>query len=274
MGTAGGVKRCEWFLNDTFVVISGDALTDIDLSSLLKIHRKNGALATIALKKVDEVEQFGVVITDQNGKIESFQEKPRAQEALSDMANTGIYIFEPEIFKYIPARQFYDFGKQVFPHLVKIGAPFYGVSIDDYWCDVGNIATYRRSHEDMLAGRVRSKLSGNIAYKSDNALVLTGKGVKIGDNVKFAGTVVIGDGCTLGDGTVLKNSIIWNDTKISGGSVINEAVIGSECCLGSDVLVETGAVIASGCLLESGERIPANLKVFNSSGGKMQLEQG
>ncbi len=274
MGTAGGVKKCDWFLNDTFVVISGDALTDIDITSLLYAHRRNGALATIALKQVNEVENFGIVITDENNKIKSFQEKPKPEEALNNMANTGIYIFETEIFKYIPARQFYDFGKQVFPHLVKIGAPFYGVSIDDYWCDVGNIAAYRQAHGDLLAGRVRAIPSGRLIYSSDHAQVLAGKQVIIGDKVKFQGTVVIGDGCMIGAGAVLTNSIIWNDSRIGDRSVINEAVIGSGCQLGSSARLETGSVVASGCILDDGDIIPAYSKVFNSTAGEGQLEQG
>ncbi|KUG03234.1 mannose-1-phosphate guanylyltransferase / phosphomannomutase [hydrocarbon metagenome] len=274
MGTAGGVKKCDWFLNDTFVVISGDALTDLNITALLHAHRQNGALATIALKKVDEVEHFGIVITDENNKIKSFQEKPKSAEALSKTANTGIYIFEPEIFKYIPARQFYDFGKQVFPHLVKIGAPFYGVSINDYWCDVGNIDTYRRAHADLLAAEVRVRSSGRIICSSDQARVLTGKQVIIGDKVKFQGTVIIGDGCVIGSGVELHNSIIWNDSRIGDRCVINEGVVGSGCQLGSSVRMEAGAVVGSGCKLNDGDTISACSKVFNSTAGELQSEHG
>ncbi len=274
MGTAGGVKKCDWFLNDTFVVISGDALTDIDITALLYAHRQNGALATIALKKVSEVEHFGIVITDEKHRIKSFQEKPKPEDALNNMANTGIYVFEKEIFKYIPPRQFYDFGKQVFPHLVRIGAPFYGVNIDDYWCDVGNIEAYRLAHQDLLAGRIRAQSSGRLIYSSGQARVLAGKQVIIGDQVNFQGTVVIGDGCMIGAGTALKDSIIWKDSRIGEDSIINEAVIGSGCHLGSSVRVETGAVIASGCILNDGDVIPAHSKVFNSTAGEVQMEHG
>ena len=175
MGTAGGVKNCEWFLDDTFIVISGDALTDIDLGGLLQAHRNKGALATIALKDVEEVEHFGVVITDEKGKIQKFQEKPRPEEALSHHANTGIYVFEPELFKHIPVRQFYDFGKQVFPHLVKAGAPFYGVPVKDYWCDVGSISTYCQAHRDILQQRVRTSVAGDIIDIAEGTRVQIGR---------------------------------------------------------------------------------------------------
>jgi NDP-sugar pyrophosphorylase family protein len=274
LGTAGGVKKCEWFLDDTFVVISGDALTDIDITSLFHFHRSHGALATIALKKVEEAEQFGIVITDRENKIRSFQEKPKSCEALSDMANTGIYIFEPEIFKYIPARQFYDFGKQVFPHLVKIAAPFYGISTSAYWCDTGNIDTYRQAHLDLMDGQVKVLSSGQMIYTSDGARSLAGRQVKFRDRVKIKGSVVIGDGCVIGSGVTLSDCVIWNNSIIGDDSIINEAVVGSACQLGTGVRLESGSVVGSGCRLSDGNIIPAGSKVFNTTIGDAEREQG
>jgi len=272
MGTAGGVKNCEWFLDDTFVVISGDALTDINLEALLEAHRCKGALATIALKEVEEVEHFGVVITDDQGKIERFQEKPRAEEALSHLANTGIYVFEPEIFKHIPARQFYDFGKQVFPHLVKTGAPFYGIPIDDYWCDVGNISTYCQAHTDILQHKVRAATAGKLIDTSEDAKVLLGEGTVCGPNVRFEGSVVIGSGCSIGENVYISNSIIWDNTIIGDRSILKEAVVGSNCILGQGVKLNTGAVMAGGCTLQDGAEVPSRSKVFYTVGDELHLE--
>lgn len=154
MGTAGGVKNNQDFLNETFVVISGDALTDINLAAFLSFHKQRGAIASIALKPMDEVERFGVVITDSNGRIISFQEKPKKEEALSNLVNTGIYIFEPEIFSYIPFGEFYDFGKNLFPRLALEGAPFFGYVTKDYWCDVGNLEAYSQAQKDVEQGKV------------------------------------------------------------------------------------------------------------------------
>lgn len=274
MGTAGGVKNCEWFLDDTFIVVSGDALTDIDLGALLQTHRSKGALATIALKDVKEVEHFGVVITDENGKIQKFQEKPRPEEALSHHANTGIYVFEPELFKYIPVRQFYDFGKQVFPHLVKTGAPFYGVPIEDYWCDVGNISTYCKAHADILQNRVRVSVAGNIIDTAQGGRLLLGEGVTCGNNVRFEGNVVIGSGCRIEDNVYISNSVIWDNTVIGGKSIIKEAVVGSACVLGPGVKLNSGAVVAQGCTLQEQVEIPAKSKVFYTVGDELYLEQG
>lgn len=274
MGTAGGVKNCERFLDDTFVVISGDALTDINLGSLLQAHRQKGALATIALKDVEQVEHFGVVITDDQGKIERFQEKPRPEEALSHHANTGIYVFEPEIFKYIPARQFYDFGKQVFPHLVKTGAPFYGVPIKDYWCDVGNISTYCQAHADILQQQVKAAVAGKIIDTAEGARVLLGEGVICGQNARFEGSVVIGSGCRIGDNVYISNSIIWDNTAIGDKAIIKEAVVGSNCRLGQGVKLNSGVVVAGGCALQDKVEVPAHSKVFYTVGDELHLEQG
>ena len=157
LGTAGGVRRCTWFLAETFLVISGDALTNIDLTSFYEYHLRKGALATIALKKVQEVSQYGVVITDNEGRINQFQEKPKHEEAFSDLANTGIYIFEPEILNLIPEMEFYDFGKQLFPLLVDQQQKFYGWKTDCYWCDIGAIDIYQQAKLDWDLGFLHRK---------------------------------------------------------------------------------------------------------------------
>lgn len=274
LGTAGGVKNCEWFLDDTFVVISGDALTDIDLSNLLRKHRQNGALATIGLKQVEEVQHFGVVVTDDAGKIKCFQEKPNPAEAMSNLANTGIYIFEPEIFRYIPHRQFYDFGKQVFPALVKNGAPFYGIPVDEYWCDVGNLESYREAHRDILLGKVNMAAGGHIHEGANGGRLLLGEGVKIGQNVVFSGLVVVGDHCQIKDQAVVSNSVIWNGSIIGSRAHIGQSIIGSNCVVGQGVMIQPGSVINSGCVLEDGMVVPAESKVFSSGGGTLEMLQG
>lgn len=269
LGTAGGVKNCEGFLDETFVVMSGDALTDIDLSGLLAQHKANGALATIALKEEEQVEQFGVVQIDERGKILRFQEKPKAHEAISKLANTGIYVFETEVFQYIPPHKFYDFGQQLFPFLVKNAAPFFGVAISDYWCDVGNLSTYRQANEDILQKRVQAEIRGTLSNSEDGGLVLFDEGVELGPNVRFLGNVVIGRGCRLEANTLINNSIIWDGTVIERGAVLQQAIVGSDCHIGGLSFVRPGAVIASGCFLEPGSDIAPGAKVFNQPGGAL-----
>ncbi len=245
LGTAGGVKRCAWFLDDTFVIVSGDALTDIDLTRLMEAHRRRGALATIALKEVPDVEHFGIVITDGGQRIRSFQEKPRPEEALSQVANTGIYVFEPEIFQFIP-EGFYDFGKQLFPRLVQMGSPFFGATIQDYWCDVGNLDTYRQAHADVLAGKVHANREGRLLYNEEGRRVLLGEGSEVGKGVLFAGSVVIGRGCRIEDDAAISDTIIWDNTIIGKGAVVRESVVGADCRVRPGSIVEVGSAIASG----------------------------
>lgn len=244
-GTAGGVKRCQWFLDDTFVIVSGDALTDIDLAGLVEAHRQKGALATIALKEVEDVQNFGIVITGEDGRIQSFQEKPSPEEAMSRVANTGIYVFEPEIFELIPPHQFYDFGKELFPLLVAQGAPFYGVTVNGYWCDVGSIETYRQAHADILNGRVRVKTEGTIHPGAGGARVLLGEGVELGARVRFGGSVVIGPGCHIGDAVMISDSVVWHDTSIGSQACLEGAVIGSGCRISPGARPGPGQVMAS-----------------------------
>ncbi|HEX3031537.1 MAG TPA: nucleotidyltransferase family protein, partial [Bacillota bacterium] len=157
MGTAGGVKNNQHFLDSTFLVISGDALTDIDLTAFVKQHRANKALASIALLPMasEEIGRFGVVKVDDELRITGFQEKPRIEEAISNLVNTGIYVFEPEIFRYIPDNTFFDFGKELFPRLAEEGLPFYGYITNDYWCDVGTLEAYEKAKNDVQIGRAK-----------------------------------------------------------------------------------------------------------------------
>lgn len=246
MGTAGGVKRCQWFLDDTFVVISGDALTDLALTSLVKHHKQKGALATMALKEVEDVESFGIVITGQDGLIKSFQEKPSAGEALSRLANTGIYVFETEIFNYIPANEFYDFGKQVFPELVSKGCPFYGYTIEEYWCDVGNLNAYRQAHADVMAGKVKIDMEGDIISAGDKSRVLVATGTEIGKNANFSGSVVIGARCRIGDNVTISDAVLWDDIEIGNDVSIHEAIVGNQCKISPGTIIKPGSALANG----------------------------
>jgi NDP-sugar pyrophosphorylase family protein len=276
MGTAGGVKKLETFLDETFVIVSGDALTDINLLSLVEKHKQYGALATIALKEVSDPRQFGVVITGEDGRIKAFQEKPKPEEALSRMANTGIYVFEPEIFKLIPANTVYDFGKQLFPELVRRGEAFYGVQTKGYWCDIGSLNQYRLAHYDVLKGMVKIDIPGNwhpnAVYVGDRTIiapsarigsrVVIGKDCHIGDGVEIFGETVIGDNCVIEDGASIFGSIVWRNTQIGRGARLVECVVGNECYLKEGSVIGTGVILSDDCVVESGSIIEANSKIW------------
>jgi len=203
LGSAGGMKRIQDFspfFDDTFVVLCGDALIDLDLTEAVKWHRERGAIATVVMKSVspEEVSSYGVVVTDESGRIKAFQEKPSVEDALSTDINTGIYIFEPEIFNYIPSKTEYDIGSQLFPKLVEIGAPFYGISMDFQWVDIGKVPDYWQAIRSVLLGEIK-----NVSVPGREVLpgIYTGLNVAVNwDKVEITGPVYIGAMTKIEDG--------------------------------------------------------------------------
>jgi len=160
LGTAGSVRLARERLDDTFLVISGDALCDVDLTGLVAAHREKGAAVTIALKSVDNPLEFGIVVTDEDGRVERFLEKPSWGQVFSDTINTGIYVLEPEVLRHIPTDRPYDFSKELFPLLLEMGRPIYGHVLDGYWQDIGNLEQFRQANFDALDGRVQLDIPG------------------------------------------------------------------------------------------------------------------
>lgn len=259
LGSAGGMKRIQDFspfFDDTFVVLCGDALIDLDLTAAVKWHREKGAIATIVMKSVprEEVPSYGVVVTDDSGKIKAFQEKPSVEEALSTDINTGIYIFEPEIFKYIPSGQEYDIGSQLFPALVEAGAPFYGISMDFEWVDIGKVPDYWRAIQSVLLGQVKNvSIPGievrpgiyaglNVAVNWDKVditgPVYIGGMTIIEDGAKIVGPTMIGPNCWLCSGATVENSVIFEYSRLgSDVRLVDKLVFGRYC------VDKTGAAI-------------------------------
>ncbi|MGE5553955.1 MAG: sugar phosphate nucleotidyltransferase [Betaproteobacteria bacterium] len=274
LGTAGGVKRVAEFFSDTFLVIAGDALTDIDLTSFLAFHRERQALATIALRPVPDPRHFGVVVTDRTGRITGFQEKPEPHEALSLLANTGIYLFQREILDLIPTGEFYDFGKQLFPRLVEEGKPFYGYRMDGYWCDVGTLKQYRLAHQDVLQGAVRLYTPGVALPREDHPLVLgqgakvspqaliqgrvvVGDGARIAARARLLGDVVLGPGAVVGEGAVVEASVIWGDAVLERGCRVSQSVIGQGCRIEPGAMVGEGSILSDTCVVEAAAEVAA-----------------
>jgi NDP-sugar pyrophosphorylase family protein len=249
-GDAGGVRACRDYLRDgTFIVLMGDLLTDADLSYVIRTHQQKKALASIAIKQVDDVRHFGVVLTDKNGFIVGFQEKPQPEEALSNYASTGIYVLEPEVFDHIPADGQYGFGRQLFPSLVQKGLPVLGISIDDYyWSDVGTISQYRLSNFDALEGRVKINLPGKAtafgraesgSQVSPDARIegklMIGKNSHVAAGVRIKGHVLIGDNCQIESNAELHDTIVWSDSKVGREAILRNCVVGSHCTVGDGI---------------------------------------
>lgn len=248
-GDAGGVRACKDFLNDgTFIIMMGDLLTDCDLTAIVAEHKRKGALASIAVKHVPDVEHFGVVVTNEDGFITGFQEKPKQSEALSNLASTGIYVFEPEIFKHMPSDGVYGFGRQLFPELVKKGAPVLGIEFKTYWSDVGTIAQYRQSNFDALNGLVdveipaeKTERNGNTAYLAHGAnldegaeldgTILLGARSRVAKGARLLNSVVIGDDCVIEEDVVLNNVLIWSGSRVQRGARIENSIIGDSAVI-------------------------------------------
>ncbi len=255
MGSAGAVKAMQaYFGDEDFVVVGCDDLTDLPLDDLVAEHRRHNAVATIGLVIRPEVDQYGVVVLGDDGKILGFQEKPARGTERSKLVNTGIYAFSPAIFDAIPADTFYDFGKQVFPELLAAGAPFFGYDARGaYWCDIGTPSEYRRASDDVVNGVFR--IPGTRANGADpsaqvepsaqvDANVWIGAGARIGAHARVSGPSVVGDGVTIGAGTEVSRSILWAGATVGDDAQVRDSVVGIGYAVAAGARLE-GAVVAN-----------------------------
>lgn len=252
MGSAGGLKKIQNFqpfFDDTFVVLCGDALIDLNLTEAVKRHREKGALASLVTKRVprDQVSSYGVVVTDEQGRVLSFQEKPSVEEAASDMINTGIYIFEPQIFDYIPGGQPFDIGSDLFPRLVNAGAPFYALPMEFEWVDIGKVPDYWQAIRSVLQGEVRQvQIPGkevrpgvfaglNVAADWDKinikGPVYVGGMTRIENGATIIGPAMIGPSCQVCEGATIDNSIIFDYSRIGPGVRLFEKLVFGRYCV-------------------------------------------
>src|SRR5712691_6744933 len=223
LGTAGSVRLAAGRLNDTFLVISGDALCDVDLTKLIEYHREKKASVTIGLKSVDNPLEFGIVVTDEDGRVERFLEKPSWGQVFSDTINTGIYVLEPEVLRHVPKDRPFDFSKELFPLLLEMGRPMYGYVMDGYWQDIGNLDQYRQANFDALDERVRLNIPG-IRIRGN---VWLGEGVDLDDLDAIEGPAYIGNYCRLaadasvGPYSVLATSVTLRERAHTSRSIID-----------------------------------------------------
>ncbi|MFL5892475.1 MAG: sugar phosphate nucleotidyltransferase [Solirubrobacterales bacterium] len=239
LGTAGGVRNIADFFGDgPFLVMAGDALTDIDLTALREAHARNGRIATLAVKSVANVSDYGVVITGSDGRVQGFQEKPDPAEALSDLASCMIYMLEREIFDYFPDRPVADFALDVFPALLENDVPFGVHVIDEYWNDVGSLPEYLQGNLDALEGAVGVRTGGELldSVGAEEAIetgdpgvsgpVLVGEGLQLDPSARLDGPLVIGDGCVIGAGARVKHSVLLPGSEVPDGAMLAGAIYG------------------------------------------------
>ena len=226
-GTAGGVKKCQFFFdeNQDFIVLSGDGLTDIDIQHAYQAHKRGGSIVTIVAKEVEhkEVHKYGIIVTDENGYVSSFQEKPSLEEAKSNLANTGIYIFNYAIFNYIPANTFYDFAKNVFPAILKDGIKINTYIHKGYWSDIGSISQYKQSNSDIIDGKVTCAKVNPI--KTQNGKYVCGNKFEKSSSAIIEGNNVFGNNCTVGSNVKVINSIIWDNVTIEDNVTVENSIV-------------------------------------------------
>jgi mannose-1-phosphate guanylyltransferase/phosphomannomutase len=258
-GDAGSVKRnAEWFGDEPFLVIGGDDLSDIDITRLLRFHRDKKAVATLALSLVDDPSEYGIAMVNEHARITRFLEKPRGQVVFSNTANTGVYVFQPEVLELIPAHTFYGIGNNLLPFLLEHRRPVFGHLTGSYWRDVGNLEEYRQAHYDTLEGRVQVTIplpearrfvwigedveidsSAEIGYP-----VAIGNHCRIGPGARVVDNSVLGDYCVLHRGASLRKSILWDGATVGESTWLERCVVGHGCHVSSNAAVFNGVVMS------------------------------
>lgn len=277
LGTAGSVKKAEALLkDDTFVIVSGDALTDCDLTKALEFHRAKKSLATLILYRVPSPLEFGVVITDDDGRIVRFLEKPTWSEVFSDTVNTGMYILEPEIFRFMEENRNYDWSGDIFPKLLEERLPMYGYVMEEYWTDVGSLSQYREAQEDLLAGRVdlpvQNQELGNGIVLGPNTVVdetatlvppiCLGRNVKVKKGARIGPYAVIGDNAFIEEAANVERSVVWDSAYIGPNVGVHSAIVCSRATVKRDSVVREDAVIGDRCLVDVGCNIRPRVKLW------------
>jgi mannose-1-phosphate guanylyltransferase/phosphomannomutase len=276
LGTAGAVKMVEEYLDDTFVIISGDGLTDFNLSEIIRFHREKGSMATLTLTRVDNPLEYGVVITEEDGSIRRFLEKPSWGEVFSDTVNTGIYIVEPEVFKLMEKHKNYDWSKDIFPKLLEDDKPMYGYIATGYWCDIGNIQQYRQAHIDVIQNKVSVRIpgeklgrkiwlgEGSEIHPSANIQgpAVIGKNCRIKEGANLDEFSVLGDNCIVEEGATIHRSILWNNAYVGKKTRMTGCILCRQNTIKNNVVLNEGVVLGDKVFVGSGAVIQPQVKVW------------
>lgn len=277
LGTAGAVALAKDKLDDTFLVISGDILTDFNLSDIISFHKEKKSLATITLTRVENPLQFGIVLTSKGGEITRFLEKPSWGEVFSDTINTGIYVLEPEVFEFIPTSKEFDFSKNLYPIILLKKLPLYGYIAEGYWKDIGNLKDYRGVHDDIINGIVEIDIEGKRIEKigrdiwvGENASIKNFKNLKgtilAGSNVKIGESKIvnsfIGDGVNIGNNVEIKDTVIWENSSIDNNVKIYNSIICKNVKLKTNSFLEGDNVVSDNCEIGKGAKLNHGISIW------------
>jgi mannose-1-phosphate guanylyltransferase / phosphomannomutase len=276
LGTAGSVKLAQALLDDTFIVISGDAVTDINLQSVIDFHKSKQSVATITLFRVPNPLEYGVIIVNEEGRVQQFLEKPSWGEVISDTVNTGIYVLEPQVLNLFEPGVSFDFSKDLFPILLNRADPIFGYIADGYWCDVGNLAEYMRATQDILNRKVHvdelgHQVSPGVWCEEDVEIapdaqlygpIFLGRGVKIKAGVIIHGPTVVRDYTVIDNNAHVDRSIIWRNCYIGEGVELRGAIIGRQCNLKRKVVVFEGGIVGDSSVIGESAVIHPGVKIW------------
>jgi mannose-1-phosphate guanylyltransferase len=265
-GTAGAVKKAEKFLDGPFVVFNGDIFTRLDLTAMLSFHREKKPVATIALTPVEDPTIYGVVETDEQGRVRCFTEKPKRDEVTTNMINAGLYIVEPCLLDHITPDTFFSFEHDVFPLLLEKGQAIYGFPTEAYWIDIGTPEKYRRLNCDLLLRDIKGvRFDGESSVHPSariSAPAVVGAGCSIGKDSVVKGPVVIGPGCRIGEGATVEGAVLWQDCEIGSGAKLRNCVIASGCCIEPRSEIGDNCVLGDNVTVAPETRLPEGIMVW------------
>ncbi|MBN1370273.1 MAG: NDP-sugar synthase [Dehalococcoidaceae bacterium] len=258
LGTGGGIKNAGKYLDETFLVINGDVFTDIDVALMNEYHHRTHALATIALIPVDDPSRYGVIETENTGRVKRFLEKPAREEITTNRINAGFIIMEPEILNFIPENKKYSYEKELFPSLLEMNKAIFGYKTGEYWIDIGTPASYFQLHKDLLSGRSR-QYNPPVKYMNHSD-----SSVEYGDGFCSKDTVVLGKGCVTGPKVCVQDSILWEEVTVGANTTITNSIIADKCRIGDNCLIE-GAVFGQKVSIGSNVNISAGSLIYPDS---------
>jgi mannose-1-phosphate guanylyltransferase len=270
LGTAGALKNLQQYITGTFFVLNGDVLTSLDLPAMLAAHRAKGdAVASLHLIRVEDPSAFGCVVHDADGRVRSFVEKPKREEAPTDEVNAGTYLLEPEVLDLIPAGRAVSIERETFPALIAAGRPMYAFTTADYWIDLGKPEAYLGAHRHIFDGTMplglQPGLDGpglhGVPAAALVAPVFVGRNVRVAPDARVGPYTVLGDGCDVGSGAVVTDSLLWNGVAVEPGAVVDWAIVASHARIGRGAVVPHGSVIGHHAVIPAGESLDENARV-------------
>lgn len=276
LGTAGAVRNVADHLDETFFVFNGDVFTDMNLTEMLETHRKQSSKVSIALTPVDDPSMYGVVETDADGRVKRFVEKPKREEATTNMINAGTYILEPDMLNYIPTNQFYMFEHGLFPLLLERGDPFFSFSSHDYWIDIGTPEKYMKVNGDLLTGEISTYIPGRVYNRNvwaeeghkihpkaniDGPVVI-GRDCFIEAQAHIIGPTVIGPHCYISAGSLVEKSIVWHNVAIGKGTTLRQCIVADSVNIDEGCYINSGCIIGTNATIEKNSRLAPDTKIM------------